>query len=94
MSRLTQATSSCVSSSICAVTAPADTRRGLQIVPEATTHAVAPWRPTDRPRRYVRFRFKHGAADTADIAGGARWDAEAVARFAPATRAIIAAPKL
>ena len=26
------------------------------IVTEATTHAVVPWRSTDRCRRYVRFR--------------------------------------
>ena len=66
----------------------------ILVVPEATTHAVAPWRPTDRMRRYVRFRYKIGAADAANIAGGVRWPEEMVAGFTPATRAIVTPARL
>ena len=54
----------------CPAAAPADLPEGLLhvkvepgdvlIITEATTHGVIPWRAVDRPRRYVRFRYKSG----------------------------------
>ena len=56
----------------------------IMVMPEAMTHLVLPWLPTDRTRQVVGFRYQMQHLGAEKL-----WPAETLARCSPNTRELL-----